>query len=115
MNFSEREGYKKIIHNPLESMDANLKNAIWTQIYTKIEKDFISWGNTSYGSHTYQGDSAKLLWTNFFQKNISKLPDPEVFSTQINSLYDELEWNGVYDLIEFLINQKHISPEKFNK
>ena len=28
MNFSEREGHKKPKHNPLESMDADLKNAI---------------------------------------------------------------------------------------
>lgn len=115
MDFSEREGHKKPKHNPLESMDAGLKNAIWTEVYSIInDNDFISWDSAGY-SHTYRGDYAQRLWSNLFQQNISDLPSPRYFSKEINSLYTKLKWNEVYDLIEFLIKQNKLNIAKFNK
>lgn len=115
MDFSEREGHKQPKHNPLESMDASLKNAIWTEAYLIINgNDFISWDSAGY-SHAYRGDCAQRLWSSLFQKNIIDLPSPRNFSVEINSLYEKLKWNEVYDLIEFLIKQNKLNTAKFNK
>lgn len=114
MNFSEREGHKKPKHNPLESMDAGLKNAIWTEVYSIIDNDFISWDPAGY-SHAYRGNNAQLLWSNVFQQNISDLPSPQCFLKKIDSLYAKLKWNEIYDLIEFLVKQNKPHTAKFNK
>jgi hypothetical protein len=115
MNFSEREGHKNPKDNPLESMDGSLKNAIWTEVYSIINgNDYISWDSAGY-SHSYRGNYAQLLWSKLFQKNISNLPSPQYFSKEIDSLYKKLEWNEVYDLVEFLLEQNGRTTAKFNK
>jgi len=105
MSFSEREGYKKPTSNPLESMGEILKNDIWTEIYGIINKDFISHGNNSYDGTFYRNDSAELVWAKFFNNNVSDLPYAGEFLKEIRDLYNDLEWNGVYDLIEFLLER----------
>lgn len=116
MSFSNREGYEEPKHSPLGSMSGALKNDIWTEIYTIINNNYISYGTTGYGDSTYRDDNAKALWTKFFEQSISDLPHAGGFLKKIESLYKKLKWNQVYDLIEFFlkkINRKEIS-EKFN-
>lgn len=116
MNFSEREGHKKPKHNPLESMDASLKNAIWTVIYTHIDNRYISTGIAGYGDSNYRDAKAENLWTDFFEQNISRLPYARKYLSEIEALYTNLEWCGVYDLIEFFLGQnEYFEHEEFNK
>jgi hypothetical protein len=118
MNFSEREGHKKITPNTLETMSDGLKNAIWTSIYTIIYKSFISHGSTGYGDSNYRDENAKSLWTKFFQKSISNLPYAGNYLREIEPFYQALKWNEVYDLIEFLLPIKtinHRTTSDFNQ
>lgn len=46
-----------------------------------------------------------MLWTEFFNKNISDIPDARDFTKEIDQIYKKLKWFEVYDLIEFLINE----------
>ena len=114
MNFSQRGGYKKPVHNPVESMDGRLKNAIWTLIYNYLDKYYISWG--SYGSTTYiDGTKAENLWADFFEQNVSKLPNPQDFLSEVDELYSGLAWNEIYDLLEFLLeNDANFRADKIN-
>jgi|GEM_PF-1515193 hypothetical protein len=109
MNFSEREGHKKITPNTLGTMSDSLKNDIWTVIHNTIDKSFISHGSTGYGDSQYRDDNAKLLWTKFFQKSISNLPYAGDYLREIEPFYQALKWNEVYDLIEFLLPLKTIN------
>ncbi len=113
MRFSEREGYKNIKENALESMDSSLKNALWTIVYTHINQDYVSYGTTGYGDDTYRDSRAKNLWTKFFNQTISKLPRPVDFLEEIEHLYEKLKWYDIYDLVEFLIKQ-NAEPREFN-
>jgi hypothetical protein len=116
MDFREREGHKKPKHNPLESMDSSLKNAIWTVIYTHINNRYISWGITGYGDSAYKDVKAKNLWTDFFGQKISSCPYAGKYLDEIEELYAKLEWHEVYGLIEFFLEQnEHFNPEEFNK
>lgn len=116
MDFSEREGHKQPKHNPLESMDAGLKNAIWTVIYTHIDNRYISVGVTGYGDTTYRDTKAKNLWTDYFEQSISSLPYAGKYLNEIEELYSKLEWYEVYGLIEYFLEQnEYFSPEEFNK
>lgn len=116
MSFSEREGQKKPKHNSLENMDAGLKNAIWTVIYTHVNERYISWGMTGYGDSTYRDAKAENLWTDFFEQKISNLPYAGNYLCDIEELYNNLAWYEVYDLIEFFLSQNDFfAPEEFNK
>lgn len=116
MNFGEREGYEKPKYNSLESMDASLKNAIWTVIFTHINNHYISWGITGYGDSTYRDAKAENLWTEFFEQNISHLPYAGNYLRDIEELYINLEWFEVYNLMEFFLRQSNFfKPEEFNK
>lgn len=114
MSFSEREGHKKPKQNPLESMDNSLKMAIWNDIYKNIKFNHISLG-TSYGDDCYKNNEARKLWTDFFEKNLSKLPGPREYLDEIENLYSKLAWNEVYDLIEYFLNKNQLNPSKINK
>jgi len=116
VNFSEREGHKKAKHNPLESMDTSLKNAIWTVIFTYINNNYISWGATGYGDSVFRDKKAGNLWTDFFDQKISQLPRVGNYLNEIEKLYAKLEWYGVYDLMDFFLEQnEHFDHKEFNK
>lgn len=116
MDFSEREGHKKPKHNPLESMDASLKNAIWKILYIHINNHYISAGITGYGDTTYHNAKAENLWTDFFGQSISKRPYAGNYLEEIEELFNELKWYEVYDLIEFFLEQNEFfNSEEFNK
>jgi hypothetical protein len=116
MSFSEREGHKKPKHNALENMDATLKNAIWTVIYTHVNNRYIYWGITGYGDSTYRDAKAENLWTDFFEQKISGRPYAGNYLRDIEKLYNNLAWYEVYDLIEFFLEQNDFfNSEEFNK
>lgn len=97
-------------------MDASLKNAIWSVIYSHINKRYISWGITGYGDTTYKDEKAKNLWTEFFEQKISDLPYAEDYLRDIEQLYTALGWHEVYNLIEFFLMQNDsFNPAEFNK
>jgi hypothetical protein len=115
MNFSEREGHRKPKLNPLEILDESLKIAIWNVIFKEINSRYIDWGFT-YGDSRYQNAKAENLWTDFFEQNISKLPAAEKYLQETENLYTKLEWFGVYDLIEFFLEQnEYFNVDEFNK
>lgn len=116
MNFSERGGYKKPKHNPLESMSTSLKNAIWTVIHKYVNNRYISEGNTVYGNGTYSDAKAENLWTDFFEQKISGIPNAGYYLRDIEELYNNLAWYEVYDLIEFFLGQNNpFNPDAFNE
>jgi len=121
MSFSERAGIIKPKYGELGSINDNLKNDIWTLMY-KIINSNISIGTGGYnGSEYHKKDIAESLWTDFFNKNIIKLPPAEDYVKEIDKLYQGLEWNKVLDLIEYLLIkqdstlQKNALSQEFNE
>lgn len=115
MNFSAREGYKQLPVNQLEEMGSELKNQIFNEIYTTIS-NFVSFDVGGYNDINYVGKNAHKIWTNFFNKKISTLPEAQNFLQEFENLYNTLQWYEIYDFIEFLISIKNetLIP-KFNQ
>lgn len=102
MNFSRREGYEVAIPTQLEGMDQQLRDDIFNLVYKIMEK-FIQPGSTGYGDASYRTNNPQLIWENFFHKRVSEYPYAGDFVKKFESLYNNLSWHKIYDLIEFLI------------
>ncbi|NNM58910.1 MAG: hypothetical protein HKM04_03765 [Legionellales bacterium] len=111
MTFCERQGYQKTKPIQIDEVDENLKNDIWTIIHEEIQKNFISFGCTGYGDSSYRDDRAKSLWTEFFHKKSTSLPNPENFIKKIEGLYDNLAWQKIYEILEFMLERCTIKKE----
>lgn len=84
----------------MDSIDAPLKNRLWNNIYSAIEKI-----SPSYREHFY-----KKVWKDFFVLRISDIPrraDGGILLsgslTYLENWYNQAEWYEIYDFIVYLI------------
>ena len=84
MLFSERNGITPAKKIQIKSIDKELKNRLWTEIYLIL-------------SH----NSATPILTDFFKIPIDQLEIYQL-NDEIRSRYFEMQWNQVFDLIEFI-------------
>lgn len=98
MRFSERYGYKPV-HEIIqkESINADLKNRLWSNIYDSFFTYYI---------HDIAGFdySIRQLWVKFFKKKSDELPyPPNNVINALKVLFTKNEWFEIYDLIEEII------------
>lgn len=105
-NFSQRSGLKPFrLTMQVDDMDKNLRIDIWNAVmqhYVPID-----------GVHLRPNSATPItnffsaIQTEFFNEPIDQMPD-NTFQFQFklkNAILDYLEWNQVYDLIEFLAHE----------
>lgn len=102
MRFSERYGYKpvrEIIQK--ESMDEQLRNALWSILHTYI------WSNITHsGSHRYTKYSNVYILIHKYWFNIFKRPTDDIPSSTADSIkmirdyFFNCEWFDIYSFIE---------------
>ncbi|ACR80644.1 AbiJ-NTD4 domain-containing protein [Kosmotoga olearia] len=115
MRFSERMGYKKPkTEIQYESMDDDLRNRIWSLLYS------FYWGimeepeKRSYlikeKLRGYENEYAlfilfRKMWFYFLKKPIDEMPTywPKLYS-EIRKIYFSFPWYEVYDFIEFIVD-----------
>jgi hypothetical protein len=96
-SFSQRMGIKPIRNIiQVDSMDDELRKGLWNDIYQNF------WWKKNWGVFK---NLINDLWTDFFKKLIDEAPAHEVLLQTIRNLYFSLEWNEVYDFIEFIVNR----------
>src|SRR5690606_26543592 len=114
-NFSQRNGFEEV-NKPMqiESLDGGIRsgllNAVFDNYLETAKED---------GSYEF---ILKLVWKNFFRKPINEMPiiDHGFFSSNETTLLEILmdfinnvEWNKVLDLLEFLISRSKFNPSPF--
>ncbi len=110
-SFSQRTGIKKTKLEQIDSMDNDLKTAIWNAIYKVVIKDYLS------RSFKNMNDFAISIWTNFYKRTIDNAPYVSTyqswnqFVSQFKKDFFSLEWHQVYDLMEYLMNDIHLTLE----
>ena len=111
-SFSQRIGIKKPKLEQIDSMDDDLKTAIWNAIYKVVIKNYQL-------SRTFEDMNffAVSVWTNFYKKTIDNAPYVSNFQywnkfvSQFKQDFFSLKWHQVYDLMEYLMNDIHLSLE----
>ena len=83
MLFSERNKITPAKKVQIKSMDEELKNRLWTEIYLILSRD-----------------SSTLILTDFFKLPIDQLG--AFLRDEIRSRYFAMRWNQVFDIIEFI-------------
>lgn len=114
MSFSERYGFKPKKAIQIEGMDEELRACLWNCFsdYIGIEiKDSRAFCDiTIYLDNEGKSSFRKFFWKKLYT-DVLKIPiplhEPDVDSllSQVKNLVLTLQWNKVYDLIEFSINQ----------
>ncbi len=112
-SFSQRMGIKKTKLEQIDSMDDDLKTAIWNAIYRVVIK------NSEHSvSFKYMNDFAVSVWTDFYKRTVDNAPHVNNyqswnrFTPQFKQDFFSLEWNRVYDLMEYLTNDIHLTLEQ---
>ena len=82
--FSERNGITPTKKMQIKSMNEQLKNRLWTEIYSILSRN-----------------SVTVLWTDFFKKPIDTL-ESLALNYQIRQSYFAMRWYQVFNLIEFI-------------
>jgi len=111
-SFSERLGLtevKNIIQ--IDSINDDLKNALWNSLYVYFFENFISNGRNNY---KYEfGKTFYLIWTNYFNNRIDEIP---VYVTDcvdyLKKEFFNTEWYKTYNLIEFIISNYSIRSDR---
>jgi len=103
--FSERCEYKQPkVDIQIDSMDDDLRNALWNEVYAEFS-------GVLYSHYEYLllSPSDKSLYTAFW-KSFFKLPIDEMpialpsYLASLKKLFYDLDWYEVYDLIEFMLD-----------
>jgi hypothetical protein len=119
LTFSERMGYKKpreVIQ--FESMDNELRIALWNTIYVSLFNYPLSITQYIREMFPKYKDLFKLIWTDYFHRNIDEIPaNAYRFVEQIKKRFFEFDWFEVYDFCEFLTNNfdERFIDDAFNK
>ncbi|MBL7885039.1 MAG: hypothetical protein JNL69_13280 [Bacteroidia bacterium] len=111
MRFSQRIGktnIKTVLQ--VESIDNDLLNRLWNVL---LENFFDKFNNSSqYNEETQKGQVCKLIWKEFFNNPIDKIPtynggDDTVyipgFIKYVRDWFFKAEWFEIYDMIEYAV------------
>jgi hypothetical protein len=88
-----------------ESMDGPLRNKLWDL----VTLGFLAQDEIAIDVHP-RGRVYRALWCDFFEYTFDSVPS---YSSRVNAhvrswFFDKAEWNGVYDLLTFLM--RHVDP-----
>ena len=108
MRFSQRIGKRPIkTILQVESIDIDLKNRLWNNIL----EDFFDKLSTasSYGQDSQKGQICSLIWKEFFNSPIDKIPTySNSTMVYVSGVIDflrewfyEVEWYNIYAIIHF--------------
>jgi len=102
MNFSERIGYKPSSMLGLEEISAELKMAIWNQTYSFVQYCI---GRSSGISFFKEGKEyfPRALWSRFFHQALDEMPPAKSFLEILKTKFFALEWNRIYELVDFTL------------
>lgn len=108
-NFSQREGIEPLKKKPqIKSMDVNLRNGLWNTVSRHYFPVYYSALDKHYELH----DLFVRIYEDFFKEASDEIPDIAYDARKIiRDTFYNLEWDKVYNFIEFLgkfINQSHI-------
>ena len=104
--FSERFGFKAPKEEfQVDSMDDDLRNSLWNEVtlnFYEPDKEFFL-------------RLARVLWAKFFKYRLDELSVRLLYQTynRIKSEFFKLDWDEVYDFIEFIANINY--PRARNK
>jgi len=119
-SFSQRMGIikpKSVIQ--VDSMDMDLKNALWNVLTTSV------WNNMNYPGEGIRPSSkyyeyvgwnfTEYIWVDFLKKTIDTVPRTnESFKTSIRQVFFKFEWYQVYDFLEFVADAIESKSTKKN-
>ena len=105
-SFSERQGITKPLSLRPDEMPIELRNRLWNCIKEQIDEFYFS--DPVRGGVSLDRDwIISHLWDRFFKKSVDSLRANQFSGAylldQIKDQFYSLEWNRVYDLIEYLI------------
>jgi hypothetical protein len=100
-SFSQRMGVKPETVIQIDSINDDLRKALWNDFYDEFV-GMKTWGVVR--SLIYS------LWRNFFHKLLDEAPSYEELWRTIKTFYFSLEWNEVYDFIEYVANSFEKGP-----
>jgi hypothetical protein len=128
--FSQRNGLKKSGVIQLRAMDEPLRNSLWNCIYNfyiETSEEVQKNKELGYFKQSYE-DFIKLhkffrdyffkeIWFEFFKKPLNELSINLVSaSTDVRKYFFQLQWNEIYDFLEFVANLNFNSTgEEFKK
>jgi hypothetical protein len=100
MSFSERYGYSDRDWLQKEEMDEALRNRLWNVLDMTF---FWPLRDASHGPEELT--NVLQLWREFFARPIDEIADgeDEIRLTIRHVYFEELDWNGVYEFIEFAV------------
>lgn len=108
--FSERNGYSSVPENMLpESMTKDLRNLLWNVISSSIK------------NHELR-ELTNTLWHEFYKLPIDEIPYTSGYGgvsydkawQYVRQNYFASPWNGVYDLVEFLVQNRSVKADPLN-
>ena len=115
MNFSERYGFKPTKDIQIESMDKELRTSLWNLIYNYFLHFIRSPNNIRDRSgNEFYFIFRNEIWGQHLKKPVDELK-PMYIRSQLKTIYFGLDWNRVYDLIEFIAKNYPDSPIKRRK
>jgi len=99
--FSERHGHKVTKDIQLKGIDSDLRTRIWNRVYDFFPSNYID--NIVYEPTVLM----KAIWRDFFKANADAFSEGrrDDHIRWINEKYSKLEWNQVYDLLEFIVDR----------
>ena len=108
--FSERNGYSSVPEKMVpESMTKELRNLLWNVIDNSVNNQQLR-------------ELAQNLWHNFYKLPIDSIPYTSGYNgvsyakawQHVREKYFSSPWNGVYDLVEFLVQNNVVKAEHLN-
>ena len=119
MSFSQRKGLKPAV-KPLQvdSIDAELRNGLWSCFYEIVLKEFKGPENYPYGrTHQVIGSNMEsvftTVWLSHFKRPTDEMPnDVNDVIDIVRKRFFVVDWNEVYDFIEFILGMVAEGYEK---
>lgn len=97
-SFSRRNGYKAQPVLQLESMDEQLQNVLWNVISRYI--DFL---RSRAPDYSFASRFITRVWDGHFGRSLDEISNVSHGEKVLRTVFYNLTWNEVYDLIEFIV------------
>ena len=109
--FSEREGFAQPPAQQIDSMSDELRTCLWNALYNflnRFDLDARDYEQSTHDPIPFQVAEhfCLCLWVDFFNQPEDQFPTRSLFLRKsFKSLFEEIEWYRVYDLIEFILDE----------
>lgn len=107
MLFSQRRGLKPIKSIiQIDALDKDLRNALWTALTTWERR------RTSTTGHPFQNVMMQV-WLSYYKESLDTMPsDGSYVFQRLRTDFFDGEWNGCYDILEFIVGNSPDSNVK---